>query len=144
MLDNLMPGRLVVGLLRGTTGEYLSYGLNPTEARERTTEGNGADPQSLDRAAALRLARASFPIPHGLGLAAPAATAPSSDLCPRRQSRNPAKSPRATILGSVLPMDPFEVMGKAIRYYRDACAQYGWQPDAGTGHLSGEYFADED
>jgi len=38
MLDNLMPDRLVVGLLRGTTGEYLSYGLNPTEARERTTE----------------------------------------------------------------------------------------------------------
>ena len=39
MLDNLMPGRLVVGLLRGVTGEYLTYGLNPTEARERTTEG---------------------------------------------------------------------------------------------------------
>jgi len=39
MLDNLMPGRLVVGLLRGITGEYLTYGLNPAEARERTTEG---------------------------------------------------------------------------------------------------------
>ena len=39
LLDNLMPGRLVCGLLRGTTGEYLSYGLNPEEARERTTEG---------------------------------------------------------------------------------------------------------
>src|SRR5260370_11053657 len=39
MLDNLMPGRLVVGLLRGITGEYPTYGLNPTEARERTTEG---------------------------------------------------------------------------------------------------------
>ena len=38
MLDNLMPGRVVVGLLRGITGEYLSYGLNPTEARARTTE----------------------------------------------------------------------------------------------------------
>jgi len=38
MLDTLSEGRLVVGLLRGITGEYLSYGLNPTEARERTTE----------------------------------------------------------------------------------------------------------
>ncbi len=38
MLDVLSQGRLVVGLLRGITGEYLSYGLNPTEARERTTE----------------------------------------------------------------------------------------------------------
>src|SRR5262245_36641845 len=39
MLDNLAEGRLVVGLLRGTTNEYLTFGLNPVEARERTTEG---------------------------------------------------------------------------------------------------------
>src|SRR5437879_11146960 len=39
MLDNLAQGRLVVGLLRGTTNEYLPFGLNPAEARERTTEG---------------------------------------------------------------------------------------------------------
>jgi len=39
MLDNLAEGRLVVGLLRGTTNEYLTFGLNPAEARERTTEG---------------------------------------------------------------------------------------------------------
>src|ERR1700757_3857330 len=39
MLDNLAQGRLVVGLLRGTPNEYLTFGLNPVEARERTTEG---------------------------------------------------------------------------------------------------------
>ncbi len=39
MLDTLAPGRIVVGLLRGTTNEYLSYDLNPSEARERTDEG---------------------------------------------------------------------------------------------------------
>src|SRR3989454_834139 len=39
MLDNLAQGRLVVGLLRGTTNEYLTYDLNPKEARERTDEG---------------------------------------------------------------------------------------------------------
>jgi alkanesulfonate monooxygenase SsuD/methylene tetrahydromethanopterin reductase-like flavin-dependent oxidoreductase (luciferase family) len=39
MLDTLAPGRIVVGLLRGTTNEYLSYDLNPKEARERTDEG---------------------------------------------------------------------------------------------------------
>ena len=39
MLDTLAPGRIVVGLLRGTTNEYLSYDLNPAEARERTDEG---------------------------------------------------------------------------------------------------------
>jgi alkanesulfonate monooxygenase SsuD/methylene tetrahydromethanopterin reductase-like flavin-dependent oxidoreductase (luciferase family) len=30
MLDNMAQGRLVVGLLRGTTNEYLTYDLNPT------------------------------------------------------------------------------------------------------------------
>ena len=39
MLDTLAPGRIVVGLLRGTTNEYLSYDLNPKESRERTDEG---------------------------------------------------------------------------------------------------------
>ena len=39
MLDTMRPGRFVFGLLRGTTNEYLSYDLNPKEARERTDEG---------------------------------------------------------------------------------------------------------
>src|SRR5439155_115871 len=39
MLDTFTEGRLVVGLLRGTTNEYLTYDLNPLEARERTDEG---------------------------------------------------------------------------------------------------------
>ena len=39
MLDTFSQGRLVVGLLRGTTNEYLTYDLNPKEARERTDEG---------------------------------------------------------------------------------------------------------
>ena len=39
MLDTMAPGRIVVGLLRGTTNEYLSYDLNPRESRERTDEG---------------------------------------------------------------------------------------------------------
>ena len=39
MLDTMAQGRLVVGLLRGTTNEALTYDLNPAEARERTDEG---------------------------------------------------------------------------------------------------------
>src|SRR3954464_10619241 len=39
MLDTMAPGRIVVGLFRATTNEYLSYDLNPAEARERTDEG---------------------------------------------------------------------------------------------------------
>ena len=39
MLDTMAQGRLVVGLLRGTSNESLTYDLNPAEARERTDEG---------------------------------------------------------------------------------------------------------
>src|SRR5262245_60334247 len=39
MVDAMSQGRLVVGLLRGTTNESLTYDLNPGEARERTDEG---------------------------------------------------------------------------------------------------------
>src|SRR3978361_1967436 len=39
MLDTMAAGRLVVGLLRGTSNEALTYDLNPQESRERTDEG---------------------------------------------------------------------------------------------------------
>jgi len=39
MLDTIADGRLIVGLLRGTPNETLTYGLNPQETRGRTDEG---------------------------------------------------------------------------------------------------------
>jgi alkanesulfonate monooxygenase SsuD/methylene tetrahydromethanopterin reductase-like flavin-dependent oxidoreductase (luciferase family) len=39
MLDNLLGGRLRIGMLRGTPNEYLTYGTNPWESRERYEEG---------------------------------------------------------------------------------------------------------
>jgi alkanesulfonate monooxygenase SsuD/methylene tetrahydromethanopterin reductase-like flavin-dependent oxidoreductase (luciferase family) len=39
MVDVLTGGRLVAGLLRGTATEYLTYGTNPSESRERFEEG---------------------------------------------------------------------------------------------------------
>jgi alkanesulfonate monooxygenase SsuD/methylene tetrahydromethanopterin reductase-like flavin-dependent oxidoreductase (luciferase family) len=38
-LDNLLQGRLRVGMLRGTPNEYLTYFDNPWESRERAEEG---------------------------------------------------------------------------------------------------------
>jgi alkanesulfonate monooxygenase SsuD/methylene tetrahydromethanopterin reductase-like flavin-dependent oxidoreductase (luciferase family) len=46
MLDTLAQGRLVVGMLRGTTNESLTYDLNPAEARKRTDEGMEAGRRS--------------------------------------------------------------------------------------------------
>lgn len=38
MLDSLSSGRLVAGMLRGTSNEYVTYGINPSESRERFEE----------------------------------------------------------------------------------------------------------
>ena len=38
MLDTLTGGRLIAGMLRGTTNEYVTYGVNPAESRERFAE----------------------------------------------------------------------------------------------------------
>src|SRR5690349_14683711 len=38
MLDNLLDGRLRIGLLRGTPNEYLTYGTNPWESKETFKE----------------------------------------------------------------------------------------------------------
>jgi alkanesulfonate monooxygenase SsuD/methylene tetrahydromethanopterin reductase-like flavin-dependent oxidoreductase (luciferase family) len=35
MLDTMAEGRLIVGMLRGTTNEMMTYDLNPAESRER-------------------------------------------------------------------------------------------------------------
>ena len=87
MLDTLAPGRIVVGLLRGTTNEYLSYDLNPKEARERTDEGMElilkawTEPQPFGWQGRL------LPVPHRVDLAAAAAAAASADLRARHQRR---------------------------------------------------------
>jgi alkanesulfonate monooxygenase SsuD/methylene tetrahydromethanopterin reductase-like flavin-dependent oxidoreductase (luciferase family) len=41
---------------------------------------------------------------------------------------NRANSPRAIHLGLGVAYGPFEAVGKATRYYRDACHGFGWQP----------------
>jgi alkanesulfonate monooxygenase SsuD/methylene tetrahydromethanopterin reductase-like flavin-dependent oxidoreductase (luciferase family) len=38
MLDTLSGGRLIAGMLRGTSNEYVTYGVNPAESRERFME----------------------------------------------------------------------------------------------------------
>src|SRR5438045_6937602 len=38
MLDTLTGGRLIAGMLRGTSNEYVTYATNPAESRERFEE----------------------------------------------------------------------------------------------------------
>jgi alkanesulfonate monooxygenase SsuD/methylene tetrahydromethanopterin reductase-like flavin-dependent oxidoreductase (luciferase family) len=127
MLDNLMPGRLVVGMLRGITGEYLTYGLNPAEARGRTTEAMElvlkawTEPQPFGWQGRHFQFRTVAVWPRPLQQPHPPTYALGS-------SRESCEFAARHHLGLGLSYAPFDVVGKATRYYREQCAQYGWQP----------------
>ncbi len=127
MLDNLMPGRLVVGMLRGTTGEYLSFGLNPGEARERTTEGMElvlkawTEPQPFGWQGRHFQFRTVSVWPRPVQQPHPPTYALGS-------SRESCEFAARHHLGLGISYAPFDVVARITRYYREQCAQHGWQP----------------
>jgi alkanesulfonate monooxygenase SsuD/methylene tetrahydromethanopterin reductase-like flavin-dependent oxidoreductase (luciferase family) len=127
MLDTMAGGRLIVGLLRGTTNEYLTYDLNPKEARERADEGMElilkawTEPQPFGwqgryfqyRTVSVwpRPLQQPYPPTYALGI-----SRESCELAARNH------------LGLGVSYGPFEVMAKSTRYYREQCAEHGWEP----------------
>jgi alkanesulfonate monooxygenase SsuD/methylene tetrahydromethanopterin reductase-like flavin-dependent oxidoreductase (luciferase family) len=132
MLDNMAEGRLVVGLLRGTTNEYLTYDLNPTEARERTDEGMElilkawTEPQPFAwqgrhfkfRTVSIwpRPLQRPYPTTYALGT-----SKESCEFAARHR------------LGCGLSYGSWESTARAGRYYREACERHGWTP--GPDHI---------
>jgi alkanesulfonate monooxygenase SsuD/methylene tetrahydromethanopterin reductase-like flavin-dependent oxidoreductase (luciferase family) len=126
MLDTMAPGRIVIGLLRGTTNEYLSYDLNPAEARERTDEGME-----------LILKARSEPQPFGwqgryfqyrtVSVWPSPQTPPAPTYILGTSAEAGAFAARHH-LGLGVSYGSFELMGQATAYYRQQCAQYGWTP----------------
>ena len=127
MLDTMRPGRFVFGLLRGTTNEYLSYDLNPTEARERTDEGMELilrawkEPQPFGWQGRHFQYRTISIWPRPLQQPHP----PTFALGTSRESLEFAARHH---LGCGVSYGPFEVMGRATQHYREACARHGWRP----------------
>jgi alkanesulfonate monooxygenase SsuD/methylene tetrahydromethanopterin reductase-like flavin-dependent oxidoreductase (luciferase family) len=127
MLDTLAQGRLVVGLLRGTTNEYLSYDLNPVEARARTDEGMElilkawTEPQPFGWQGRHFRYRTVSIWPRPLQQPHPPTYALGT-------SREACEFAARNHLGCGVSFAPFEVVGKATRYYREQCARHGWQP----------------
>jgi alkanesulfonate monooxygenase SsuD/methylene tetrahydromethanopterin reductase-like flavin-dependent oxidoreductase (luciferase family) len=127
MLDTLAQGRLVVGLLRGTTNEYLTYDLNPAEARERTDEG-------------MELILRAWTEPQPFGWQGRHFQFRTVSIWPRPlQSPHPPTYALGTSkescafaarhrLGCGVSYGTFESMTRATRYYRDECARHGWEP----------------
>jgi alkanesulfonate monooxygenase SsuD/methylene tetrahydromethanopterin reductase-like flavin-dependent oxidoreductase (luciferase family) len=126
MLDTLAPGRIVVGMLRGTTNEYLSYDLNPKEARERTDEG-------------MELILKAWTEPQPFGWQGRHFQYRTVSIWPRPQQPHPPTYALGTSaeagefaarhhIGLGVSYGTFEIMAKATGYYRERCAHYGWQP----------------
>ena len=129
MLDTMADGRLVVGLLRGTTNEALTYDLNPQESRERTDEGMElilkawTEPQPFGWQGRHFRYRTVSVWPRPLQQPHP----PTYALGTSREAGEFAARNR---IGLGVSYGPFEVMGKATGFYREQCARHGWQPDA--------------
>src|SRR5271155_5421126 len=127
MLDTLSQGRLIVGMLRGTTNEYLTFDLNPAEARERTTEGMElilkawTEPQPFGWQGRHFQFRTVSVWPRPTQQPHP----PTYALGSSRESCEFAARHR---LGLGVSYAPFEVVAKSTRYYREECARYGWEP----------------
>jgi len=116
----------VMGLLRGTTNEYLSYDLNPAESRARTDEG-------------MELILKAWNEPQPFGWQGRHFQYRTVSIWPRPQQPLPpiyilgtsgeagafAARHRA---GLGLSYGSFEAMAQASNYYRQQCAQYGWTP----------------
>jgi alkanesulfonate monooxygenase SsuD/methylene tetrahydromethanopterin reductase-like flavin-dependent oxidoreductase (luciferase family) len=129
MLDTLAQGRLVVGLLRGTTNESLTYDLNPAEARERTDEGMElilrawTEPQPFGWQGRHFQFRTISIWPRPL-------QAPHPPTYALGTSREACEFAARHHLGCGVSYGPFDVMAKATRYYREQCARHGWEPTA--------------
>jgi alkanesulfonate monooxygenase SsuD/methylene tetrahydromethanopterin reductase-like flavin-dependent oxidoreductase (luciferase family) len=127
MLDTMAPGRFVFGLLRGTTNEYLSYDLNPKEARERTDEGMElilkawTEPQPFGwQGRYFQYRTVSIwprPVDHpGRATYSLGVSAEAADFAARHH------------LGLGVSYGTFPLMAKATGYYRQRCTEYGWAP----------------
>src|SRR5215468_8266417 len=128
MLDNLTQGRLVVGLLRGTTNEYLVFDVKPEEAREKTTEG-------------MELILKAWTEPHPFGWQGRHFRYRTVSVWPRPlQQPHPPTFALGTSkeagafaarnrIGLGVSYGPFEVMGKVTAYYREQCGKRGWEPE---------------
>ncbi|HEX3861463.1 MAG TPA: LLM class flavin-dependent oxidoreductase [Stellaceae bacterium] len=132
MLDTMAEGRLIVGLLRGTTNEVLTYDLNPSEARERTDEGMElilkawTEPQPFGWQGRHFQYRTISIWPRPLQQPCP----PTYALGTSAESCEFAARNR---LGLGVSYGPYEIMAKSTRFYREQCARYGWEP--GPDHI---------
>jgi alkanesulfonate monooxygenase SsuD/methylene tetrahydromethanopterin reductase-like flavin-dependent oxidoreductase (luciferase family) len=128
-LDNLLGGRLRFALLRGTPNEYLTYGTNPWESREKFEE-------------AVELIIRAFTEPEPFGWEGRYYRYRNISIFPSPVQR---PHPRITLSGNSassarfagrmkcdlgLSFLPPEAAASNVAAYREAAAEVGWEPTA--------------
>jgi alkanesulfonate monooxygenase SsuD/methylene tetrahydromethanopterin reductase-like flavin-dependent oxidoreductase (luciferase family) len=127
MLDVLTGGRVVAGMLRGTSNEYATYGTNPSESRERFEE-------------AMQLIVRAWTEPQPFGWQGRFYEYRTISIWPR-----PVQQPHPPIYMSGSSPESGELAARhrlslgfafttvplardAARYYREQAAMVGWEP----------------
>ena len=136
MLDTLTGGRVVAGMLRGTSNEYVTYATNPAESRERFEE-------------ALELIVRAWTEPQPFGWQGRYYEYRTISIWPRpvQQPHPPiymsGSSPESGEFAARNRLQPgLRVHHRAAgaarrsRYYREQARRVGWEPDARRRALS--------
>ncbi len=128
MLDTLSGGRIVAGMLRGTTNEYVTYGVNPAESRERFAE-------ALD----LIVRAWTEPQPFGwlgryyeyrtISIWPRPVQAPHPPIFMSISSPEAAELAAARRIGGGLAVTTLDRARESVRVYREAAASHGWEPE---------------
>jgi alkanesulfonate monooxygenase SsuD/methylene tetrahydromethanopterin reductase-like flavin-dependent oxidoreductase (luciferase family) len=127
MLDSLTGGRLVAGMLRGTSNEYVTYGINPSESRGRFEEAMDliirawTEPQPFGwqgryyefRTISIWPRPVQSPYP---SIFISGSSPESGDLAARKRLH----------LGLAFTTVP--LARKAVSHYRERASAYGWEP----------------
>jgi alkanesulfonate monooxygenase SsuD/methylene tetrahydromethanopterin reductase-like flavin-dependent oxidoreductase (luciferase family) len=127
MLDTLTGGRVIAGMLRGTSNEYVTYGVNPAESRERFTE-----------ALALIVRAWTEPQPFGwlgryyeyrtISIWPRPVQAPHPPIFMSVSSPEMAEFAAAHRISAGLAVTTVPRAKESLRVYREAAACHGWEP----------------
>jgi alkanesulfonate monooxygenase SsuD/methylene tetrahydromethanopterin reductase-like flavin-dependent oxidoreductase (luciferase family) len=127
MLDTMTGGRLIAGMLRGTSNEYVTYNISPSESRDRFEE-------------ALELIVKAWTEPQPFGWQGRYFEYRAIAIWPK-----PVQQPHPPIFVSGSSPESGEFAARmhlpvgfafttvpfardAVRYYREKAAEVGWQP----------------
>ena len=128
MLDTMAEGRLIVGMLRGTTNEMLTYDLNPEESRERANEGMELILRAWKKSQPFGWQGRHFHY-RTVSVWPKPLQQPLPPMYALGTSREASDFAARNHIGLGVSFGPFDVMGKVSGYYKEECARHGWQPE---------------